>query len=115
MASTRNKNSAGNYKLENNAHQNRLGFMTFENSRKPIESLHAGNGLLSGRMTADTLTKNACDVESQLFGIGVTNLVNPHKDVTPQYIPRKSLNIMDKTPLIIPEPLVVRKDQRPSF
>lgn len=115
MASTRNKNSAGNYKLENNAYQNRINFMTFEHSVKPVETLHAGNGLLSGRMTADTLSKNACDVESQLFGIGVTNLVNPHKEVAPQYISHKSLNVMDKTPLIIPEPLVVRKDQRPSF
>jgi len=115
MASTRNKNSVGNYTLETNSYQNSLQFMTYETAGKPVVPLHAGDGLLSGRMASNTLSKNACDVESQLFGIGATNLVNPQADVVPQYTSRKSLNVMEKTPLLMPEPLVVRKEQRPSF
>ena len=115
MASTRNKNSIGNYKLESNAYQNGLQFMTYETAGKPVVPLLAGDGLLAGRMASNTLSKNACDVESQLFGIGATNLVNPQVEVVPQYTSRKSLNVMEKTPLLMPEPLVVRKEQRPSF
>ena len=115
MASTRNKNSLGNYKLETNAYQNSIQFMTYEPAVKPVVPLLAGDGLLAGRMASNTLSKNACDVESQLFGIGATNLVTPFTEVVPQYTSRKSLNIIEKIPLLMPEPLVVRKDQRPSF
>ena len=66
-----------------------------------------------GKKFPSTLCNNYVDVESQLRGIGATNLVKPLMKVTPnmQYI--QSLNIIDRLPVLIPEPLVVEKYQRP--
>jgi len=66
-----------------------------------------------GRMASENLSSNACDVESQLFGIGSTNLVTPQKQVQPKPHDMKSLNVIDRISMIIPEPLVVEKNQRP--
>ena len=115
MSSTRNKNMPGDYTLEQSA--NRLGckYSTYESAGKPVETHYAGDGLLTGRIPASNLAFNACDIESQLFGIGSTNLVNPKKDVRPDIKPVQSLNMIDKLPIFIPEPLVVEKNQRPYF
>jgi hypothetical protein len=70
---------------------------------------------LPGKIAHTNLAYNACDIESQLFGIGSTNLVNPASPVKPDYKYIQSLNIIDKLPVIIPEPLVIEKNQRPYF
>ena len=64
-------------------------------------------------MAPENLSSNACDIESQLFGIGSTNLVNPKKHVQPKFHDVKSLNMIDRLPMVIPEPLIVEKNQRP--
>ena len=64
-------------------------------------------------MAAENLSSNACDIESQLFGIGSTNLVNPQKQTQPKFHDVKSLNMIDRLPMVIPEPLIVEKNQRP--
>ena len=42
-----------------------------------------------------------------------TNLVNPKKHVQPKVHDIKSLNMIDRLSMVIPEPLVVEKNQRP--
>jgi hypothetical protein len=61
------------------------------------------------------LSANYSDVESFLFGIGSTNLVSPKSDPIPDIQQYKSLNIIDKTPLIMPEQLTVQSNQRNMF
>ena len=87
--------------------------MTYEQSGKASTNHFAGDGLLMGRMASDNLSSNACDIESQLRGIGSTNLVNPQKEVQPKFHHVKSLNMIDRLAVVIPEPLIVEKDQRP--
>ncbi len=115
MSSTRNKNMPGDYNLEQ--HSNKVGcnYSTYDSFGKPTETHYAGNGLLPGRIAYTNLAFNACDIESQLFGIGSTNLVNPKSAVKPDLKPIQSLNMIDKLPIFIPEPLVVEKNQRPYF
>jgi hypothetical protein len=115
MSSTRNKNMPGDYTLEQSANKLGCKYSTYESAGKPVETYYAGDGLLAGRIPASNLAFNACDIESQLFGIGSTNLVNPKKDVRPDIKPVQSLNMIDKLPIFIPEPLVVEKNQRPYF
>jgi|UniRef100_A0A6C0IJZ3 hypothetical protein len=113
MASTRNKNSIGDYQREISSYTSASTYMTYDNAGKATTNYLAGDGLLMGRMAPENLASNACDIESQLFGIGSTNLVTPQKQIQPKIHNIKSLNVSDRISMIIPAPLVVEKDQRP--
>jgi hypothetical protein len=115
MASTRNKNTPGDYRMEQDQFRNNLDYLTDKknNYSVPSQTHFAGNGLIMGRIASENLAHNACDIESYLRGTGATNLVNPQSEIQPDIKPFSSLSIMDKTPLIMPEPLVVQKNQRP--
>jgi len=113
MASTRNKNTPGNYLLEQRQLSSICAYNEYKLAARPVDTYFPGNGLLAGRGAPTNLSENACDIETQLFGIGSTNLVNPKEFIRPDITPLKSLNIIDKLPVLIPEPLVVEKYQRP--
>jgi hypothetical protein len=115
MASTRNKNAPGDYSLEQQSY-NKIGTYIIEPLYgEPAQQSFAGDGILMGRMPSRHLSNNYCDVESQLFGIGSTNLVTPKSLTTPEFKSVKSLNIIDKIPVILPDPLIVDKDRRPQW
>jgi hypothetical protein len=114
MSSTRNKNTIGDYQLEQREQKEKERYSTYLPFREPINSYYAGDGLLGGRMASNVLSVNNCDIESQLFGIGSTNLVNPKANITPILKSIKSLNIIEKSPIILPDPLIIEKNQRPS-
>jgi hypothetical protein len=115
MTSTRNKNCPGDYKLEQNINNNIDAYKTMRSSTFAYENYLAGDGLLVGKNPREILCNNYCDVESELFGIGTTNLVKPKDPVIPDLNPIKSLNIIERIPVIIPKPLVVEKGQRPYY
>ena len=117
MASTRNKNTPGDYALEQWSKNRQFQTKVFTNGAqgKPQQTMYAGNGLINGRMHARDLAKNDCDIESFLFGIGSTNLVQPLPPVLPQYNEISSLNIIHKKPMIVPESLIVEPDQIPYY
>lgn len=119
MASTRNKNTQGDYYLQTRENALILQTTTYEHgaqgrSRAPY---HAGDGIHAApRMTYLELSENGVDIESYLHGTGSTNLVNPAKEpFQPQLKQLKSLCLYKKNPTILPTPLVVEKDQRPLF
>ena len=64
-------------------------------------------------MPRDTLSNNSVEIESALFGINSTNLVEPQPDINPKLktIPMKQF--FQRTPLIMPKPLVIENNQRP--
>lgn len=115
MSSTRNKNSIGDYQHEIRSYTHASNYMTYQQAGKTPTNHFAGDGLLMGRMAPENLSNNACDIESQLRGIGSTNLVNPQKQVQPKFHDMKSLNMIDRLSMVIPEPLIVEKNQRPSM
>ena len=59
------------------------------------------------------MSHNAADIESFLFGVGSTNLVNPQPCLTPELKQLSTANVYEKDPTYIPEPLVMEKNQRP--
>jgi hypothetical protein len=117
MASTSNKNTPGNYALEQNMNRYIDDYRVYLHSAagEAFTNHLPGDGLLPASNARTHLCENYCDVESQLRGIGSTNLVNPQKAVVPQLHPVKSLSIMNKTPVILPDPLVVETNHRPGF
>jgi hypothetical protein len=114
MSSTRNNNTPGDYALQQwsltQQFQNAL-YPNAANGQAFTRNL-AGNGLLVGRMAGRDLANNSCDIESELFGIGSTNLVQPLAKVQPDFIPLKSLNVFEKPGVYMPKDLFVEANQR---
>jgi hypothetical protein len=115
MASTRNKNTPGDYKLEQYAYLHRhLNIMDIT-KQTPTEKVFPGNGLLQGNIASRDLANNYTDIESRLFGIGTTNLVEPLPILIPDIHSYPSLNIIKKTPMILPTPLYIDTNQRANY
>jgi hypothetical protein len=114
MTTTRNRNNPGNYQLEQWSIQKCSDIITSSDKSVPAQTQLPGNGLLPGRIGANGLSHNSCDIESMLFGIGSANLVQPLPAIWPQIKPLQSLSIIDRTPFMLPEPLVIAPNQRPQ-
>ena len=117
MASTRNKNTPGNYNIEQTALTRQNEHVTFINGYqgKSYTNHFSGNGLLPGKRSCNELSYNPYDVEGFLFGIGSTNLVNPTTPPVVQLKKLDSLNISDRLPTVVPAPLVMDRNQRPNL
>lgn len=115
MASTRNKNTPGDYCLEQREYKQNSNYTLYVNSQygAAYNTAIPGNGLNPAQIPSNQMSKNAPDIESFLFGIDSTNLVNPRKVFVPEFKTLRSANIYEKTPILVPEPLVIEKNQRP--
>ena len=115
MASTRNKNTPGNYCLEQREFKHSEQYTLYANSQygAAYNTRLPGDGLMPAQIPWNKLSYNAADTESFLFGINSTNLVTPAPCFKPEITKLESSNIYKKGPTFIPEPLVVEKNQRP--
>jgi hypothetical protein len=115
MASTRNKNTPGNYCLEQREFKHSEHYTLYKNSQygEAVHTNWAGDGLLGGQIPWNKLSYNAADTESFLFGINSTNLVNPAPVFVPEIAQLQTVNVYNKGPTYIPQPLVVETNQRP--
>ena len=115
MASTRNRNTPGNYCLEQRQYNQSENYTLYPNSQygAAYNTRLPGNGLLPAQIPWNKLSYNAADTESFLFGINSTNLVNPAPCFVPEIKKLNSANIFEKTAVYMPEPLVIEKNQRP--
>ncbi len=109
MASTRNKNTPVNYILEERSYKTSRDHLMYENGSHGV----AYDTKLAGNMPWNKLSTNSADIESFLFGINSTNLVNPEKPLKPELTSLSSYDIFDKSPVYMPDNLVVDKYQRP--
>jgi hypothetical protein len=117
MASTRNRNTPGNYNLEEKQYKSHETYTLYPNSQYgcAYNTKLPGNGLNPAQIPANKMSYNAPDIESFLFGINSTNLVNPAPCFVPELNSLSSTNLFKKEPVYIPEPLVIEKNQRPYF
>jgi hypothetical protein len=117
MASTSSKNTPGDYRLEQSQYYRHFNLVNYVNGYqgKAFAPNNAGNGLIHGRMAMIDLASNAADIESYLFGIGSTNLVNPLPPVVPDIHRFSSLNIHERIPIIIPDPVIADTRQRANY
>ena len=115
MASTRNKNTPGNYCLDTKQNTQSESWKLYENGANgyAYNTNLAGNGLIQGPMPWNKLSNNAPDIESFLFGINSTNLVNPTGPLVPQLNQLSERDLYKKSNIIMPVPFVVPKEQRP--
>ena len=110
MASTRDKNSKGNYSLEQRAikkSQENLGYYYGPNGhayRPAMPELYNFS-----RVPADVLSHNSVDIESSLWGINSTNLVTPQPDVVPNLKTLPSISFFDR-PVVVKDPGCIKKN-----
>lgn len=117
MASTRNKNSKNDYFIEQKSYREGTSYNLYEHSQhgRPETTVLPDFGLNSARMGRFELNSNSVNIESQLFGVGSSNLVNPKKEISASttHVPHGSIHTFDHF-TIMPEPLVIEKGQRPN-
>lgn len=115
MACTRNINTPGNYYLEQKQYKENEGYTMYSNSQygAAYNTQLPGNGVNPGQIPWNQLSNNAVQIESFLFGINSTNLVQAQPTLYPEFKTLNTVNFFEKTATLIPEPLVVQKFQRP--
>ena len=115
MASTQNKNDRGNYRSEEQGRQSQRLYSMYEYqpNSKAITNNFAGDGLLMGKMAPSSLSYNYIDIDSYLKGVGSTNLVSPQPEIKPSLKELESLSIINRIPLVMPDPMRIVKHQRP--
>ena len=115
MASTRNINTKSDYCLQQRSYQSARNYTDYKYSQygAAYEPAIPCVGYMPSHMPRNTLSSNSVEIESALFGINSTNLVNPQPPVKPNLntIPMKQF--FQRTPLIMPKPLVIENNQRP--
>lgn len=115
MASTRNRNTMGNYCLEQREYAHSEQYTLYPNSQygAAYSTQLPGNGLNPAQIPGNKLSNNSTNIESFLFGINSTNLVKPAPCFVPQLKKLDTANLFESRPVFIPEPLVIEKNQRP--
>ena len=113
MASTRNINTPGNYCIKQREFKQFENYTLYPNSQygAAYKTENAGNGLNQGQIPWNKLSKNAPDIESFLFGINSTNLVNPQPCFQPELNKLNSFNIYKNEPTLMPTPLKISNNR----
>jgi hypothetical protein len=124
MASTRNRNTTGNYALEQSQLNRIFESHTYLHGSSGCQDLSRtflpGDGLIGGSVALprEYLASNAVDVESYLHGTGATDLTNPAKDPTvvpdSSYFAAAHIYKRDYT-VQMPRPLHPEPAQRPGL
>ena len=114
MASTRSLNTPGNYTVEQHSFQRNVDYLLNKDYGELGTTYAAGDGLIQGHLPDHKLAGNPKDIESELFGIGSTNLVTPKPPVIPELKHLQALSNVDRPiPLIMPQSFEPAPDQRP--
>ena len=115
MASTRNKNTPSDYCLQQRGYQESAAYTTFKysSSGQAEQSAFPCVGINMGHMPASVLSQNPVDIESGLFGINSTNLVDPQPPVIAEVNNMQNVAFFPRKPVYLPDPLVQSVTQRP--
>lgn len=115
MASTRSINTPGNYCLQQRQFTDSKNYDLYKNSQygSAYSPAIPCIGYMPSHMPRDTLSRNPVEIESALFGINSTNLVNPQAPVQPELKTVPMRQFFERMPLIMPKPLVIENNQRP--
>jgi len=116
MASTHLKNSKGQYCQEQRDHLLTEKYDFYKGFKVPMQSSLPVLGFNPSNMRAgiynNILSNNPIDIESDLFGVGSTNLVKAKPTVYPSLNKLPEKCFFSRPHLAIPNPLVIEKNQR---
>ena len=117
MASTRNKNTEVDYRIEQDRLAQEAEWLTIPERTFAHKSRMPNTGINVGQMPNSVLASNATDIESRLYGIGLSNLVERPEPVVPKPIQSTYETAcffeLPHKETIIPDELVMARNQRP--
>lgn len=115
MASTRNKNTSGNYYLQQRSFDLAKKYNIYQNSQygQAFAPALPSVGITPSHMPNNTLSLNPTEIESSLFGINSTNLVDPRAPLKADLKTVPTVSYFDRLPVFMPNPLVIEDKQRP--
>ena len=115
MASTRNKNTKGDYNLQQKSYSLVTDYELYKHSQYGLAHKTTMPDIIyrPSFLPRDTLSRNPIEIESSLFGINSTNLVKERKPAKPQLKSLPTSKFFERVPLLMPKPLVIEKNQRP--
>ena len=112
MSSTRNKNTHTDYCLEKQKTSRYNDYQNYKYSRHNYDPKMPGFGFTPTQIPGKDLSHNYVNIESQLFGIGANDLENQRATETPDMKNMSEFTLTEKSPVLMPRPLVVEKNQR---
>lgn len=118
MTSTRNINTKCNYQLQQKSNRQSLEHNLYKNSSSGVAFKNEFPEFYNrpSYLPRQFYTENSIDIESALKGINTTNLVEEPSPVIPVFKPIKYTCFFEHTNKVqLPEPLVIERNQRPSF
>tara|TARA_B100000530_G_scaffold308872_1_gene234263 strand:- start:811 stop:1164 length:354 start_codon:yes stop_codon:yes gene_type:complete len=113
MASTRQKNSQGDYVLEQKSIERLSAHTLYPYRRVSYKTALPDAGINVGHVPANQLSSNAVDIESRLYGINANNLIKPQEAIVPGLNLLPNASFFERITTFMPEPLVMEKGQRP--
>ena len=113
MASTRNLNTTTDYQIEQKMNNEESSYILNPDRLFAHRNAYPCFGTNVGHMPLETLDNNGVDVESSLFGINSTNLVNPQQPASAQPKQLHNVQFFDRIKPVLPESLVIEPRQRP--
>tara|TARA_B100001769_G_scaffold275297_1_gene276940 strand:+ start:2929 stop:3285 length:357 start_codon:yes stop_codon:yes gene_type:complete len=115
MASTRSKNTPGNYELEQKVNTLSKNYDLYKHSQhgSPYKTAIPTLGYMPNFISRDALSTNPIDIESALLGINSTNLVEPKPNTIAHLKKLPEKEFFNRLPLIMPNNLVIEDNQRP--
>jgi hypothetical protein len=115
MASTRNKNTKEDYRLQQNQFEKQKNYNSYENGfqGKAYNACLPSLGFNPSRMAMETLSYNPIDIETNLFGIGSNNLHKPAVEFKPELKQLKNLEYFETQQVIMPKIFIQDTTQRP--
>ena len=115
MTDTRNKNTCGNYNLQQREYTLARDYIEAKSS--PFgHAYHVAMpcpGVTPSHMPWNTLSNNPVAIETALFGINSVNLVDPQPPTVPELKHVPSVAFFPRMPLLMPRPLEMHNHQRP--
>jgi len=117
MASTKNRNTQSDYKLEQLQNTNHLENNLYLHSASGRPNSECFPELYNpSKLSRDALCNNAIDVESTLRGIGASNMVNACTPPTPSLRNLDFKAFFDRQQAVVmPYPLIFENNQRPNL
>lgn len=114
MASTRNKNTSNDYKLETRLNDTFYDYNVYNGYGVNNNPAYFVNGII-GNMHSSNFTDNNVDVESMLRGIRSSDLEDGPFKVEPDFKKTKELSYFERVPVILPETFIHSTTERPNY
>ena len=114
MASTTNKNTKEDYCLQQQIFERNMDYNLYQHSQHGSSYQAAIPNKCVGipKFSMNERTTNGIDVESELKGIGSTNLVKPRARFIPNPHLLPNICFFNQPSTQLPNPVVVQKNQR---